>query len=73
MPHKEYKTAEKLLESIYAGNNLANKKKRDKRLEINKLRENFISTNTALHQHLSAQTSTKNVEFCDIHTYIILS
>lgn len=33
MPHKEYKTAEKLLEAIYAGNNIANKSKRNKELQ----------------------------------------
>lgn len=55
MPHKEYKTAEKLLESIYAGNNLANKKKRDKTLQEQNFPKNTKFSDINLEQEFKVQ------------------
>lgn len=55
MPHKEYKSAEKLLESIYAGNNLANKKKRDKTLQEQNFPKNTKFSDINLEQEFKVQ------------------
>lgn len=71
MPHKEYKTAEKLLEAIYAGNNMANKRKRDKTLQEQNFPKGTKFTDIHLEQEFKVKDDFTGMQGCSILTHAI--